>query len=371
MRGLFLLLWLAASAHDALAACPPATCLVAPQGQRQAAAADVAADAVVAKYKLPSISVAVAVDGKLVWSRASGEADVETHAPATRATKFRIGSVSKLVTAAAVMRLVDEGKIDLDVPVQTYVPTFPAKSAPITLRQLLGHLAGIRHYAPTDRMHERGMFVTHHYASTTDAMEIFRDDALLTDPGARYFYSSYGFNLVGAAVEGAGGHTFFDVVKKLVLEPNAIGAMASDDIEAIVDGRARGYRRDGEGSLANSNSVDSCYKLPSGGLLATPEALVRFASLHLAPGFLSAASLRQMFTSQRLPNGDETGVGLAWRIAKQKDGRVVYHHGGQIEGGRAFVMLDPERKIAVAITTNIESQFGLDEATTFANLFGK
>ncbi len=371
MRRFLLLLWLAAGAHHALAACPSATCFATPQGQPHAAAAEKAAAAMAAKYDLPSISIAVAIDGKVVWSRASGEADVETHAPATRTTKYRIGSVSKLVTAAAVMRLVDEGKIELDVPVQTYVPAFSLKSAPITLRQLLGHLAGIRHYAPTDRMHDRGVFVTHHYASTTDALEIFREDALLTPPGSRYFYSSYGFNLAGAAVEGAGGQTFFPVVKRLVLDPNGIDALVVDDIEGIVDGRAHGYRRDADGALANSNSVDSCYKLPSGGLLATPEALARFASLHLAPGFLSAASLRQMFTSQRLPNGDETGVGLAWRIAKQKDGHVVYHHGGQIEGGRAFVLLDPERKISVAIATNIQSEFGLDEALVFDDLFAK
>jgi serine beta-lactamase-like protein LACTB, mitochondrial len=371
MKRIVLTLWLAAGAHVALAACPPATCFVAREARTHSAAADAAASAIQEKYKLPSISIAVAVDGKLRWSHASGDVDLESHVPASRTTKYRIGSVSKLITAAAVMRLADAGKIDLDTPIQAYVPSFPVKPSPITLRLLLGHLAGIRHYGPTDRMHERGFFVTRHYASTTDALEIFSSDALLSEPGTKYFYSSYGFNLAGAAVEGASGQSFFPAVRSLVLVPGGIDAVDVDDIEAIVDQRARGYRRDKDGALANSNNVDSCYKLPSGGLLATPEALVRFASLHLAPGFLSAKALSQMFTSQTTTEGEATGIGLGWRIAKQKDGRVVYHHGGLIEGGRAFVLLDPERKIAVAIATNIESNFGLDEALAFDDLIAK
>jgi CubicO group peptidase (beta-lactamase class C family) len=371
MKRLLLTLWLAAGAHHALAACPPATCFVAREARAQSTAADASAASIREKYRLPSISIAVAVDGKLRWSHAAGDADLESHVPASRATKYRVGSVSKLFTAAAVMRLADAGKIDLDAPIQAYVPSFPVKPSPITLRLLLGHLAGIRHYGPNDRMHERGFFFTRHYTSTTDALEIFSSDALLSEPGAKYSYSSYGFNLAGAAVEGVSGQTFFPAVRSLVLGPGALDGVDADDIDAIVDHRARGYRREKDGALANSNNVDSCYKLPSGGLLATPDALVRFASLHLAPGFLSKKALTQMFTSQTTTAGEATGTGLGWRIAKQKDGRVVYHHGGLIEGGRAFVLLDPERKIAVAIATNIESDFGLNEALVFDELFAK
>jgi serine beta-lactamase-like protein LACTB len=226
-------------------------------------------------------------------------------------------------------------------------------------------------------MHERRVFSANHYETTTAALEIFSADALLAPPGTRYQYSSYGYNLAGAAVEGAAKADFASALRTLVTEPLAITGIVIDD-EALVPGRARGYRRTREGRLLSSMSNDSCYKWPSGGMLATPEELVRFAFAHLgretcAAGqpcaFLSEAARREMFTSQKLADGKETGVGLGWRIAKLPDGREVYHHGGLIEGGRAFLLLDPSRRIAVAMASNIEAKFALEEALSIADKF--
>lgn len=379
MRSLLIAVLLGCSAASAIASCPPATCLTVPAHRTSAANAEKVIVGIAAAEGLPSISAAVAIDGKVVWSRAIGDADLETRAPANRRTKYRIGSVSKLLTAAAVMRLADTRRLDLDAPVQQYVPTFPQKEHYVTLRQLLGHLAGVRHYAPTDPMHERRFFDPNHYETTTDALTIFSSDPLLFTPGSRYLYSSYGYNLAGAAVEAVTKSAFDDAVRELVTQPLRLDDIVADDIETIVRDRARGYRRAGDAGLANSNSADSCYKWPSGGLLATPESLVRFASAHLDErcpssadcGFLSANAKEQIFVSQRLADGTETGVGLGWRIAKRPDDRVVYHHGGLIEGGRAFLLLDPSRRIAVAIATNIEAKFALEEAMKIAEAFGR
>jgi len=144
---------------------------------------------------IPGFAVAVAVDGKIVWSEAFGYADLEAKRPATPETQFRIGSVSKPLTADAVAQLYEAGKLDLDAPVQRYVPTFPQKGAPITTRLLGGHLAGIRHYKGAE------FTLNQHFASVTAGLAIFKDDSLVAPPGTRFSYSSYGFNLIGAVVE--------------------------------------------------------------------------------------------------------------------------------------------------------------------------
>src|SRR5438046_2248185 len=139
---------------------------------------------------IPGVQVAVAIDGTLVWSEGFGYADAARRRPVMRATQFRIGSVSKPLTAAAVALLYEQGKLDLDAPIQRYVPTFPEKGYPITTRQLAGHLAGIRHYEGQE------FFSNRHYATVLDRLKILQADSLLFAPGTRFPYPRYGWHLV-------------------------------------------------------------------------------------------------------------------------------------------------------------------------------
>ncbi len=152
-------------------------------------------------FGAPGLAIAVAVDGQVVWSEVCGYADLSRRMPVTAATRFRIGSVSKTLTAAAAARLVQEERLDLDAPIQRYVASFPAKGHPVTARDLLAHVAGIRHYQGNEAL--SGV----HYVSVTDALRVFARDPLLFEPGTQYSYSSYGFNLVGAAIEAIGEET--------------------------------------------------------------------------------------------------------------------------------------------------------------------
>src|SRR5437899_2708143 len=166
--------------------------------------------------RIPGVQVAVAVNGKLVWSEGFGYADAERKKPVTRETQFRIGSVSKPLTATAVALLYEQGKVDLDAPVQRYVPSFPDKGYPITTRQLAGHLAGIRHYK------DQEFFLNRRFATVLDGLAIFQDDSLLFPPGTRFSYSSYGWNLVAAVVEGASGDDFLHYMSTHVFRPKSV-----------------------------------------------------------------------------------------------------------------------------------------------------
>ncbi|MGW8283054.1 MAG: serine hydrolase domain-containing protein, partial [Gemmatimonadota bacterium] len=138
---------------------------------------------------VPGLSAAVGIDGRIVFAEGFGWADLENRSPATAATKFRIGSVSKPLTAAAIGILVERGKLDLDTAVQAYVPDFPDKRWPVTSRLVAGHLAGIRHYDGEE------FLSTRRYETVSEGLEIFADDPLLFEPGERFQYSSYGWNL--------------------------------------------------------------------------------------------------------------------------------------------------------------------------------
>src|SRR5215470_16756994 len=166
---------------------------------------------------IPGFNIAVAIDGKIVYSEGFGYADLEQRVPAWQITKFRIGSVSKPLTSASLMKLVEQGKIDLDAPIQKYVPSFPDKGALITPRMLAGHLGGIRHYKEGEVDNQK------HYDNVVDGLERFRDDSLVVPPGTKFSYSSYGYNLLSAAIEAAAGKPFLVFEEEQVF--NALGLL--------------------------------------------------------------------------------------------------------------------------------------------------
>ncbi len=344
----------AAAAQAPAASAPPA-----------AAAAHAAAAALREQVGSPGLAAAVAVDGTLVWAEGFGWADLEQKVAATPDTRFRIGSVSKLFTAALVARLVEAGKLDLDAPIQRYLPEFPDKGQPITARQLAGHLAGIRHYLPADFL-----LPVKRYASLGEGLAIFRADPLAHAPGSAYLYSSYGYNLLGAVAEAAAGRKFLAALEEGVLAPLGLAGTQADDVERIVERRARPYAAAEGGGFQNEQPIDSSYKWPSGGLLSTAPDLVRFASAHLADGFLRPETRKLLFTSQATADGKETGVGIAWRIGADAAGRRILHHGGTIEGGRAFLLVYPDARVAVAVLTNLSrARFAENEVATLAAPF--
>ena len=324
-----------------------------------AATLQAAAPPELASIDAPGMSVAVSVNGKIVLSQGYGFADLEQQAPAKAATRYRLGSVSKLFTTAIAARLAARGALDLDAPIQRYLPTYPH---PVTARQLLGHLGGVRHYLNSDPI-----FAGKKYQSLEEGLSIFVNDPLLAPPGTTYHYTSYGFNLLGVVLEKAGGKPFGELLADEVTRPLALASVALDDNAAIIPGRTSFYDRAKEGApIRNAAENDSSYKWPSGGLVASAEDLVRFANAWLKPGYLPKPILTATFTPQHLADGKATNVGLGWRINKTDDGLTYYHHGGTITGGRAFLLVVPEKRVAVAILTNLLVRYDEKEALALA-----
>ena len=298
---------------------------------------------------LPASAVAVTVGDRIVWHDAFGSAKIDT--------RFRVGSLTKLLTVAALMRLADQKRVALDDPVSKYLPDFPHGA--ITLRQLAGHLSGIRHYMNAE------FFNSTHYTSATDSLRKFANDPLLSTPGEKYFYSSYAYNVLGAVIEKVTGQHFTKAVEVLVLRPakmNETGFADHANSAAPFD-VSRELR-------SPSPPIDLTDRLPAGAAVMTARDLARFLIAMSNPRFISGASRNTMFTSQATSDGKPTNVGIAWRIAKDEKGRTYVHHGGAVTGGRATVVLYPEERVAVAIVSNLGlAQFNEKDALDIAERF--
>lgn len=295
-------------------------------------------------FAAPGLSVAIAAKGKLVWSESCGFADRAKRIPVTRTTQFRVGSVSKPFTATTALRLAQQGRLDLDADIRRYVPAYPPSRPRVTVRQLGGHLAGIRHYRGRAEAVNRT-----HYGSLAESLTVFIDDPLVAEPGTRFSYSSYGFNLLGAAVESAAGSSFAKAVQQTLLRPLRLR-------QTTVGGRARGgtrfYEVTNDRHAVSAPPIDLSDRYPSGGFLSTAEDLVRLGLGVTDRRFLHTSSQELLFTSQHTRDGAATGYGFGFEIHPSPFG-VVAGHTGNVVGGTAFVLIHPKTRVVVALTTNI------------------
>jgi serine beta-lactamase-like protein LACTB, mitochondrial len=294
--------------------------------------------------RVPGMTLAVTVRGRVAWSLACGYANRARHQPTSEDTRFRIGSVSKAITAAALMRSAADGEVDLDTPISRYLPSF-RHGREITLRQLAGHLGGIRHYQTSDEVVN-----TRHFATVRDSLRIFQDDPLVAPPGTRFAYSSYGYDVIGAALEAATGETFQALVHRTVLAPahlarttfgNAPAHAASTFYELMTDGRVR-----------VAPPIDLSDRLPAGGLLSTAVDLVRFGSSLLDGTIVTHAAARTMFTTQKTRNGTATGYGIGFEVHPSPFGLFVGHTGA-VDGGTAGLLIHPSTQAVLALATNL------------------
>lgn len=313
-----------------------------------------------ARRKIPGLSVAI-YDGKAVWAKGYGLADVENDVPATADTMYRLASVSKPITAVAAMQLVEEGRIDLDAPIQTYVSEFPSKPWPVTSRQLLAHLGGVRHYKGDEAQS------TKHYRNRRVPLFVFKDDPLVHEPGTRFLYTTYGYNLLGSAVEGADKRPFLETLKAKVFGPAGMATIRDDDTFAIIPRRAQGYRMSRDGRLENSALSDTSGKIPGGGLIAPAGDLARFARAVMAGELVKPETIDAMWTTQKTASGQPVGYGLGWGIGRHKGVREVSHGGAQARVS-TILYLRPDQKVAVVVLANLEGLILLDLARDLADL---
>jgi serine beta-lactamase-like protein LACTB, mitochondrial len=296
---------------------------------------------------VPGLSLAVAERGELRHEEGFGWADVENSVPARPETVYRLASVSKPITATVVMKLVEDGRLDLDAPVTRYCPDFPEKPWPLTARQLLCHQGGVRWYRPDEQPSTR------HFDSITEGLALFKDDPLAFEPGTKVLYSTYGYSVLGCAAAGASGRPFLELVQETVFGPAGMVATRVDDPRELIPNRAQGYVRAGDGRLQNSALADMTYKVPGGGLCGTAPDVARFGSALLAGRLVSPVTRDRMLTRQKTRDGRLTGYGLGLTMGTRGGEREAWHLGGQ-ERVSTVLYLRPDAGLTVAVLSNLE-----------------
>lgn len=318
----------------------------------------------------PGVSIAVMVHGEVIWSEGQGLADVEQRVSVTPVSRFRGGSVAKPMTAAALALLVEQGLIDLDQPARDYVPSLPIHWQSITVRQLAGHLSGIRHYA-RGADGNKEYLSARTYRNVLESLDVFRNDSLLFEPGTRYSYSTYGYNTLSAVIEAVAGTDFLTYMHDNVFRPLAMRSTTADHADSIIPFRVRFYEHSGGGpshrtresgwdsdrpALMNAAYTDNSYKWAGGGFLTTPEDLIRFAAAYMQPGFLKQETLDLVFTPMTTEAGETTGYGLGWNVGMDDVlGRRTFGHGGGSAGGTTSLVAYPDEEVIVAIQVNLTS----------------
>jgi len=322
---------------------------------------------------LPGVSVAVGIRGQVVWSEGFGWADLERLLPVKHDTRFRIGTASTALTSAGVGWLLEHDRLQLDDTIQTYVPEFPAKAWPVTVRQLMGHVAGIRPDAGDEEP------VTRPCDRTSQALARFADRPLLFEPGTRYRYSSYGWILVSAAIEAAAGEPFYTFMQRQVFDALGLDHTSSDSRGRPNVNRAVYYfprfAADPRYGPQSTSEVDySCFAGASA-FLSTAADLVRFVMAIDAGTLLTPETVQLLRTPLVLPSGEDTGYGLGWdleTVTLGGDAVTAISQDGTLRGGGVSSFLDfPDRGLTVAVIANTSYADAATLALAVAEVFAK
>lgn len=302
---------------------------------------------------VPGVAVAVVENGEYDYGAGFGLADLENNAPASEHTLFRLASISKPFTAVGAMQLWERGQLDLDAPVQKYCPSFPQKPWPITTRQVMGHLGGIRHYKSDGQADLEGGNTKHFEDTIQAGLDFFKNDELVAQPGTHFHYSTQGYTLVGCVMEGASGAKYLDFMNKNVVAAAGMEHTVADDRFAIVPYRTRFYHKTDSGSVQNADFLDSSYKIPGGGWVSSAEDMARFEVALLNDKLIKRATRDLMWTPLKPSDGSKDSYGLGWGAGDVNGIAVVAHTGGQQGTSTAFYIA-PEKRAGVVVLTNMD-----------------
>jgi CubicO group peptidase (beta-lactamase class C family) len=315
------------------------------------------ARAALVERNLPGLSVAVGVAGEIVWAEGLGWADLEKHTPVTPELRFRIGTASTVLTSAGVGLLVEKGRLKLDEEIHAYVPEFPEKPWPVTLRQVMGHTAGIGSDSG-----DEGPLLSRHCERPVEGLPVFAKKSLQFEPGTEYRFSNYGWILVSAAVEAAAGEPFFAFMRSQVFEPLGMTNTTADSAaEPTTPDTATPYfprfASDPRWGPDPMRPIDSSCYAGSMGFVSTAPDLVRFGMAMDGGRLLQPATVQLLQGPQRLPTGKETGYGLGWDLESVtiagRPASVAGHDGDSLGGMVASLLALRDRRIVVAVVSNI------------------
>jgi len=295
----------------------------------------------------PGLAVIVTQNGKVLFRKAFGSANLELGVPLRPDMLFRIGSMTKQFTAAAVMMLIEQGKVSLNDPITKFLPDYPVQGHMITVEHLLTHTSGIQSYTDIPGWMTSKIMTD---LKLSELIDGFKREPMHFAPGTRFEYNNSGYMLLGAIIEKASGETYEAFLKKNIFDPLGMKNTLYGHNQPIILNRASGYDADGD-TVLNAPYLSMTQPHAAGALLSTVDDLAKWDAALYTEKILKQESLKRMWTPYTLKDGTSTGYGYGWAISTLQGSPTIQHDGG-IHGFVSDGLRLPQEKVYVAVLCN-------------------
>lgn len=313
--------------------------------------------------EVPSINAGLSVQDSIIWLGSKGYADIENNVIANPKSVYRIASISKFITAVAIMQLVEKNKINLDVDIRTYVPYYPKKKWMITPRQILNHTSGFRDYRP-------GEFDSKiNFEDIRNVINYLSSDSLEYEPGTKFQYTTLSFNLLAAAIEYVTQMNFYDYLKKYIFEPAGMKNTYLDFYNVIIPHRAKGYVKNDYRELNNASLADLTIKFPGGGVLSTTEDLLKFGNALINGKLINKNYIDTMLVPTKLKNGKIINYGLGTDLNIYPNKHLNFGHAGAGTGFVSQLIIFPKEKVVSVHLINLRDDYLENPAKDIAAIY--
>jgi CubicO group peptidase (beta-lactamase class C family) len=311
--------------------------------------ADPDLDAVASSYfrsNEPGAAVLVATGERILLRKGYGLADVELEVPVAPDMVFRIGSVTKQFTAAAILLLEERGLLSVKDDIRMHLPDYPTEGKVITIEHLLTHTSGIRSYTDMESFAE----LVRDDMSVAEVIASFENEPLAFEPGEKYAYNNSGYFLLGAIIEKASGKSYEAFVRENIFEPLGMSQSYYGSEAALIPRRAKGYDG-GNGEFQNAAYLSMTLPYAAGSLLSTVDDLAKWDRALYGTDLLSQASLDKWWVPFRVRSGASTHYAYGWGISSF-EGKTVMSHCGGINGFLCHLLRIPDERLLVVVLTN-------------------
>lgn len=312
---------------------------------------------------IPGASIAVSINGEIIYSEAMGFASRELNVKATRKTKFRTGDLSELYTAFMYHKMVEEGVLHPDSTIQHYYPEFPEKESPITIDMLVQHSSGIRKPKYTE-LSWRGLNI-----NLEKGLDNFKDDPLMAPPGYYQATSIFNYNLLGVVMEKAKNKSFAELLKSYVTDTLHLMNTSIDNPIMNIENRSCFFDHNIVSQVTNAVWLDLRHRAPSDGILSNAEDMVKLGNAYLSSNYFSEETRQRIFTKTPLASGAEADLTNGWLLLTDQSGNLIYGKDGSVAGGSASILIYPEEKLVIACATNLTSATENLPIFKFARIF--
>lgn len=294
----------------------------------------------------PGAAVIVVKDGKVVFRKGYGLANIELGVPVEPDMVFRLGSITKQFTAVAILMLAEQGKLSLEDDITKFFPDYPSKGNKITIEHLLTHTSGIKNYTSLPEW----LALWRKEMTVKEIIDLFKDQPMDFAPGERWSYSNSGYILLGAIIEKASGQSYQDFIEKNIFATLGMKHSYYDNTARLIPRRVSGYTKTAEG-YRNAAYLSMSQPFAAGSLMSSVDDLALWDAALYTENLVKQESLKRAWTSGLLNNGKPTHYGYGWQMSSY-EGRALVEHSGGINGFATDAIRVPDDRVFVAILTN-------------------